>query len=227
MKLVEMGANRHDFGALAGRGCLRQQVNRDRGRLLHAPAGRRGCEEQGLALLGRSSGQLLWLLSISSCGSGSAAESRGEGSKDAVRMPRLSEENTALKNEPAEWACPLRVPSRLPSVSHSRAVLSQDAVRMRPPSGERRARGRLGMAFEGGERLAVGVPQPRRVVSGRGEDAGAVRGEYRARDPPSWPLRVATPYRRRPIAAPCRPKTRSGCGGRRGKIRAVDPRYGL
>jgi hypothetical protein len=36
---------------------------------------------------------------------------------------------------------------------------------------------------EGGERLAVAVPQPRRTVPGGGQDAAAVGREHRTPDP--------------------------------------------
>ena len=70
------------------------------------------------------------------------------------------------------------------SASHSRAVLSPDAVTMRLPSG-------LNAALHTATRMAcerladwlagLGVPQPRRLVRRRGDDALAVGAERRAR----------------------------------------------
>ena len=47
---------------------------------------------------------------------------------------------------------------------------------------EHRAKNPIGVALEGGERLAVAVPQPRGPVGGGGQDAAAVGREYRTID---------------------------------------------
>ena len=56
------------------------------------------------------------------------------------------------------------------------------ASRLRPWR-EHRGVDQDGVALEGGERLAVAVPQPRCVVPRGGQDAAAVRREHRALDP--------------------------------------------
>ena len=103
--------------------------------------------------------------------------------KDAVTMRLPSGLNAALYTS-SSW--PLSgSPMGLPvSASHSRAVLSPDAVTMRLPSGLNAALRQIPtlMAFE---RLAdwlagLGVPQPRRLVPRRGDDALAVGAERRA-----------------------------------------------
>ena len=103
------------------------------------------------------------------------------------------------------WPC--KVARGLPSPSHSRAVLSSDAVRMRWPSGENTALPNgASVALQGGERLAVAVPQPRRVVIGCGQDALAVGGKHCAPNSASVALQggerlaVAVPQPRRFVA---------------------------
>ena len=130
-------------------------------------------------------------------------------------MRRPSGENTALVTDPL-W--PGRVASGLPSAaSHSRAVLSSEAVRMRRPSGENTALVTDPVwPCQGGQRFAVRrVPQPRRFVIGGGQDAAAVGREHRADDRPVWPCKVASCL---PVAVP-QPRrsveTRSGCAGHR------------
>ena len=71
------------------------------------------------------------------------------------------------------------------AASQTRAVLSRDAVTMRLPSGLNAALNHdIFMAFERlADRLAGrGVPDPRRLVLGRGDDALAVGAERRALD---------------------------------------------
>jgi hypothetical protein len=81
---------------------------------------------------------------------------------------------------------------------------------------EHRAGDPEGVALEDGERLAVGVPQPRRPVIGGGQDAAAVGRERRAGDPVGVALEggerlaVAVPQPRRggpaPVLASSRPR---------------------
>ena len=118
-----------------------------------------------------------------------------------MRLP--SGANTALETAPL-W--PSSVASGLPSRSHNRAVLSSEAVRMRLPSGANTALLTAArVALEGGERLAVAVPQPRRIVRGGGQDAAAVGREHRAHDPVGVALEsgerlaVAVPQPRRVV----------------------------
>jgi hypothetical protein len=83
--------------------------------------------------------------------------------------------------------------------SQSLAVLSFETVTMRPPSGENTALLTAAVTRERYERPAVSVPEPRRSVSGGGQDAPAVRRKYRSGDkvgvPPvgSQQLAVAIP----------------------------------
>ena len=102
---------------------------------------------------------------------------------DAVTMRLPSGLNAALITA-SSWpvsGSPIGLPV---SASHTRAVLSQDAVTMRLPSGLNAALiTALVMALERlADRLAGrGVPQPRRLVLRRGDDALAVGAERRAR----------------------------------------------
>ena len=141
----------------------------------------------------------------------SASHSRAVLSKDAVTMRLPSGLNAALRT-PAVWpvsGSPICLPL---SASHSRAVLSEDAVTMRLPSGLnaalctplRMARERLADLL-----AALGVPQPRRVVPRRGDDALAVGAERRALHTVPYGPRAARRSAcrsRRPTAAPFCPK---------------------
>ena len=73
-----------------------------------------------------------------------------------------------------------------------RAVVSQEPVRMRAPSGLKATlvTGAC-MAFEGEKlRTRLGVPQPRGGVTRAGQDARAIGAEGHACDKPVWPLRA-------------------------------------
>ena len=124
--------------------------------------------------------------------SGKMSHTRAVLSLDAVTMRLPSGLNAALTHlirRGRGAALPIGLPV---SASHTRAVLSADAVTMRLPSGLNAALHTASvMAFERlADRLAgLGVPQPRRLVPRRGDDALAVGAERRALTPQlPWPV---------------------------------------
>ena len=119
-----------------------------------------------------------------------ASQIRAVLSIDAVTMRLPSGLNAALHTA-SSWplsGSPIGLPL---SASQTRAVLSEDAVTMRLPSGLNAALITQSlMAFERlADRLAgLGVPDARRLVRRRGDDALAVGAERRAPHSASWPL---------------------------------------